>query len=204
MTNQCVLVSVIAVTFGFGSEPPVAVSATDPMNLALQEVHDLCAEETRLRIHHRKGHPRFAEIEERIAEIHTRALRDLETVARDGALDCSEEPRFGQPSYGIILQARAVNDIKANELLLYHARRVYRTRSTFRRLTTRGAGWFFRPNVDIPKGTRFVVACHQDAPEELENVKKGLMPNSDRARHPDRPYRTQIFNRLGKPLPPGA
>jgi hypothetical protein len=185
---------------GFGHDAPATVTKVDPVNSALQGVHDLCAERTRLRVHHREGHPRFAEIEREIAGIHGRALRELETVAMNAALKCCEEPIYGQPSYGIILDATCVDDIAANELLLFHADRVYRTSGTFRTLATVGEGWYFRPNVDIPNGSRFVVACVQDAPEEIENVRNGFMPNSVRARDPDRPYSTEIFGLDGQPL----
>lgn len=86
-----------------------------------------------------------------------------------------------------------MRNIDANELLLFHGQWVYRTSGEFAALKSPGEGWYFRPNVDIPKGARFVVACHQDAPEEIANVKAGFMPNSDRARDPYRPYRTEIF-----------
>ena len=202
MTSNFLLLSVVACTLGFSAETPAVATKADRINAAFQEIHDLCAERTRLRIHHQKGHPRFAEIERKIAEIHDRALRQFETVATDAVLECSEEPKFGQPSYGVILYATAIDDITAHELLLFHADRVYRTSGSFRKLATTGEGWYFRPNVNIPKGCRFVVACIQDAPEEIENVKNGFMPNSDRARDPNRPYRTEIFNRDGKPLSP--
>ncbi len=166
---------------------------------ALQEVHDLCAERTRLRIHHRDGHPRLAEIEQRLGDLHEGPLKELQTVASDASLACSEEPMYGQRSYGIILYATAVEDLAEDELLLYHADRVYRGTS-YPKLTTTGEGWYFRPQVAVPKGTHFVVACIQDAPEELERVRQGFMPNSDRARDPGRPYRTQIFRPDGRPL----
>ena len=197
------LLSVFVCALGCGDETTAAPPKADSINAALQEIHDLCAERTRLRIHHRKGHPRFAEIERRIAEIHGQALSEFEAVATDAVLECSELPMYGQPSYGVILYATSSDDIAANELLLFHADRVYRTRGSFQKLTTTGEGWYFRPEVDIPQGSKFVVACIQDAPEEIENVRNGFMPNSDRARDPDRPYRTEIFGRDGKPLPLG-
>lgn len=200
MTPAILLLSVAASVLGSGAPTPAAVSQADPLNSALQEVHDLCAERTRLWIHHRKGHPRFAEIERRITEIHGGALREFETVATDAALECSEEPLYGQPAYGVILHATSCDEIAADELLLFHADRIYRTRGAFRKLATTGEGWYFRTSVDVPKESRFVIACIQDAPEEVENVKNGFMPNSDRARDPDRPYRTEIFGRDGKPL----
>jgi len=204
MIRTFLLLSLLACRVGYGEEKPAAKTEVDPINTALQEVHDLGAERTRLRVHHREGHPRFAQIERRIAEIHDRALREYQTVATDAALDCSEEPRYGQPSYGVILFATSSDDIAAGELLLFHAGHVYRTRGRFRKLATTGAGWYFRPNVDIPKGTRFVVACIQDAPEEIDNVRKGFMPDSDRARDPKRAYRTQVFDRQGKPILQGV
>jgi hypothetical protein len=200
MTPSILFFSAIACVLGFGDDATATDTNDDSVNSALQEVHDLCAERTRLRIQHRMGHPRFTEIERKVAEIHDRALREFETVATNAILECSEQPLYGQPSYGIILYATSIDDIAANELLLFHADRVYRTRGSFRKLATTSEGWYFRPNVDIPKGSRFVVACIQDAPEEVENVRNGFMPNSDRARDPDRPYRTQIFGLDGKPL----
>ena len=198
--RNVLLMSMAVCAVGFGDETPDATNKADSINAALQEIHDLHAERTRLRIHHRKDHPRFAEIDREITEMHTRSLREFETVATNAALECSEEPGYGQPSYGIILYGTSIDDIATNELLLFHGGRVYRTHSSFPKLETTGAGWYFRPNVDIPKGSRFVVACIQDAPEEIENVRTGFMPDSDRARDPDRPYRTEIFSRNGKPF----
>ena len=202
MAPMLLLLSMLAFGPVFGDETLAAATKGDIINKALQEVHDLCAERTRLRIHHRDAHPRYAEIECRIAEIHDRTLREFETVATDAVVECSEEPLYGQPSYGVILYAIAIDDIAASELLLFHAAHVYRTRGSFPNLATTGAGWYFRPNANISNGTRFVVACIQNAPEEIENVKIGFMPNSDRARNPDRPYRTEIYRHDGKPLPP--
>ena len=174
-----------------------------PSNALLQEMHDLLSEQTRLQIHRRRSdHARVVEIDERLAEIHEKELGDFERVAEDAELECAEEPMYGQGSYGIILYAVATRDIHANELLLYHADGVYRTTGAFRELQTNGEGWYFRPNAEIPHGERFVVACIQDAPEEIENVKNGFMPDSDRARDPKRPYRTLIFGSDQKPIPP--
>jgi len=187
------------------------------INEALREVHELLAERTRAKLkltYFRKNaetvdadgskteslKQRLTTIANRIEKIHNTELASFEKVAENAGLANSEEPRFGQPSYGIILYATSVRDIDANELLMFHGDWVYRTNGEFAALDSPSAGWYFRPNVDIPKGTRFVVACHQDAPEEIENVKQGYMPNSDRARSPNRPYRTEIFGRDGKPL----
>ena len=205
MLPRFLLLWMVACGPAFGDETRTAATKGDPINKALQEVHDLCAERTRLRIYHPDpdGHPRFAEIEQRIAKIHDQTLRTFETVATDAILACSEEPRYGQPSYGVILYATAIDDIAANELLLFHGGRVYRTRGSFQKLATTGAGWYFRPNANIPNRTGFVVACIQDAQEEIENMKNGLPPDSDRARNPDRPYRTEIYRPDGKPVQPG-
>lgn len=200
MIPRYLVILLLACPTGLADETPGTPTEADPINSALQEIHNLRAERTRLRIHHRESHPRFAEIDTRIAAIHDDALRQFETVATSAALECSEEPRYGQPSYGVILYASSVEDIAANELLLFHAGRVYRAHGLFRKLTTTGAGWYFKPNVNIPEGTKFVVACIQDAPEEIQNVKNGFMPNSNRARQPHHPYRTEIFRRDGKPL----
>jgi hypothetical protein len=91
---------------------------------------------------------------------------------------------------------------KSQRVSLFHAGGVYRTSGAFRPLRTTGEGWYFRPNATIPAGEKFVVSCIQDAPEETQNVKKGFMPNSSRARDPQRPYRTVIFDRHNKPIPP--
>ena len=39
---------------------------------------------------------------------------------------------------------------------LGHGGRVYRTRGSFQKLATTGAGWYFRPNANIPNRTGFV------------------------------------------------
>ena len=198
---------------------PVANEA--PTAAVLHEMHDLCAERTRLDIRRpyferiierepsrreaataelQKIDERIAQIQDRLEEIERSELSEFECVARNAKLECSEEPLYGQPSYGIILYSNATEDIRKNELLLFHADGVYRTKGSFPKLTTgTGAGWYFRPNRDIPSGSRFVVACIQDAPEEIQNVKNGYMPDSDRARDPSRAYNTQIF--LGNERP---
>ncbi len=199
------LVLLVACLCGCVDQPQVTqrsitkISVT-PTDAVLQEIHDLCAEKTRLRIHHPPDHPRFDEIERRLAGIHEEEMGEYEPVADRASLDCSEEPAYGQPSYGVILRAIAIDNIRANELLLFHADRVYRSQGSFRKLNTDAEGWYFRPNADIPRGKRFVVACIQDAPEEIQNVKNGFMPNSDRARDPNRPYATQIFGSDDQPL----
>jgi len=201
------------------AEPGTPVACEAPTAAVLQEMHDLSAEHTRLDIRRRyferslKREPSRREastaqlqrIEERIAQIQDRLeaierseLGEFERVARNAVLACTEEPLYGQASYGIILHANAAGDIRENELLLSYAGAVYRTKGSFPKLTTTGAGWYFRPNRDIPSGSRFVVACIQDAPEEIRNVKNGNMPNSDRARDPSRAYNTQIFVKNGR------
>jgi len=205
-----------------------APSVTTPTDVVLQEMHDLLAETTKLRIDKRfqnqflaggkqvtgadrKHHARAAQeltritnrltaISSRLQEIHDKELGQFERVAEHAALACSEEPRYGQPSYEIILDAKSIRPIRANELLLFHAGGVYRTQGEFQPLRSTGQGFYFRPNVNVPNGQQFTVACIQDAAEEIANVKNGFMPNSDRARDPGRPYRTQIFGRDGKPL----
>jgi hypothetical protein len=208
------------------SQPPAetrSVSLPVPSLAVLQEMHDLHAERTRLVLKRRyfekltkKGptqdatatsnlqqiDDRLAEIVKRLETIHENELGQFERVAIGARLGCSEEPLYGQGSYGVILHAVAEREIKANELLLFHAAAVYRTAGTFQTLTTTGVGWYFRPNTTIPKGKRFVVSCIQDAPEEILKVKNGFMPDSDRARDPTRPYRTQIFGLDDKPIPP--
>ena len=221
--------SMLAV-WSIDEEVPAAAAAVDtaPTDEVLQEMHDLKAEVTRLNItrkHHRQfieGGRKFAGtntpdhaaavkeieiIDTRMAAINARQqqiqqneLGAMERVAEDVVLECSEEPRYGQPSYGIILYAKTTKPISANELMLFHASELYRTSGSFRPLATTGQGFYIRPNVDIPANQRLVVACIQDAPEELENVKNGFMPNSDRARDPNRAYGTQVFHRDGTPF----
>lgn len=199
---------------------PGTPAACEPSSAAvLQEMHDLSAERTRLDVKRRyfkrsierepsrreastaqlqRIDDRIAQIQERLEAIKRSELGEFERVAHNAVLECAEEPLFGQPSYGIILYANATGDIRENELLLFYASAVYRTQGSFPKLTTTGAGWYFRPNRDVPSGSRFVVACIQDAPEEIRNVKNGYMPNSDRARDPSRAYNTQIFVRNGR------
>lgn len=199
------------------------VTETAPSPVVLQEMHDLLSERTGLQVKKRYFEQftidgpaakesetfielsgienRLARIVTRLESIHQHELGPFERVAERAVLECHEEPLYGQSSYGIILYAVATHDIAAEELLLFHARGVYRTTGKFRALTTTGQGFYFRPNANIPRGERFVVACIQDAPEEIQNVKNGLMPDSDRARDPRRPYRTQVFGSDDRPIP---
>lgn len=200
------------------AEPGTPIAGEAPTAAVLQQMHDLCAERTRLAIKRRyyerkiqrepssrqastaelqRIDERLAQIQKRLEAIERSELGQFERVAGDAVLECSEEPQYGQGSYGIILYAGATGDIRENELLLYYASAVYRSKGAFPKLTTTGAGWYFRPNRDIPSGSKFVVACIQDAPEEIQNVSSGYMPDSDRARDPSRAYNTQIFMRNG-------
>ena len=206
----------------------VGQAPVHPADTILQEMHDLKAETTRLEIT-RKYHRKFIEggrqfegtdkpeyvkaareianIDKRLSDIANRLqhilqkeLGPLERVAKDVVHECSEEPLYGQPSYGVILYARSTTAISANELLLFHAGDIYRTTGVFRPLSTNGQGFYFRPNTEVAAGSQFVVTCLQDEPEEIANVKNGFMPNSDRARDPNRAYRTRLFNRNGTQL----
>ncbi len=161
-----------------------------PINNGLQEVHDLCAERTRLRIYHPDpvGHPRFAEIEQRIAKIHDQTLRTFETVATDAILACSEEPRYGQPSYGVILYATALMTLLAKRAslcsrgqCLSHPRLVPET-GDYR------CGLVLSAKCQHPQQDGFVVACIQDAPEEIENMEKRIAARLGPSTQPaDRP-----------------
>lgn len=196
---------------------------TAPSQAVLQEMHDLLSEQTRLKWErgyfeqfkkdgslddpHKRSElqrveARYAETVRRLETIHRKELGQFERVADGAGLFCQEESIYGQPSYGIVMYAFSTQDIATNELLLFHADGVYRTAGTFRPLTTTGNGFYFRPNANIPKESRFVVACIQDAPEEIQNVKNGFMPDSNRARDPQRPYQTQVFGKDDKPIPP--
>ncbi|MCM2373426.1 hypothetical protein [Aporhodopirellula aestuarii] len=201
-----------------------AVSETAPSPAVLQEMHDLLSERTRATLKRRyfaqftdddssakKSEAsdelkqiefRLAEIATRLETIHRNELGPFERVAEGAGLECHEEPLYGESSYGIILYAVATGDISAGELLLFHAEGVYRTTGSFQPLTTDGQGFYFHPNANIPKGERFVVACIQDAPDEIENVKNGFMPDSDRARDPRHAYQTRVFGSDGEPIPP--
>jgi hypothetical protein len=200
-------------------------SVAAPTPTVLQEMHDLRARRTRLEIRKRylgqsaeraaqqeapgtrelrQFDDRLNVIAERLETIHKSELGQFERVAEQAVLLCNEEPMYGQSSYGIILHAVAVRPIETKELLLFHAGGVYRTSGTFQKLTTTGVGWYFRPNAPVLKGEKFVVACIQDAPEEIQNVKNGFMPDSNRARDPSRPYRTQLFGSDDQPIPPGG
>ena len=82
--------------------------------------------------------------------------------------------------------------IEKDELLLFHAGDIYRTSGEFTPLKTTGVGFFFRPDREIAANKKFRVFCIQDASEEIENVKSGFMPDSDRARKPHRAYETEV------------
>jgi hypothetical protein len=91
-----------------------------------------------------------------------------------------------------VVQATATSDIKAGELLLYHAPGIYRVKDVRPKLTTKGECWYFKPDRDITAGKSFTIELIHDAPEELANVKAGFAPHTDRARDPARAYTTKI------------
>jgi serine/threonine protein kinase len=200
-----------------------------PSDAVLQEMHDLLAEETRLNLDLRyvqqfleggklydeadisrkqqnarrkeQLETRLQEITNRLKLIHESELGELRKVAENASLECSEEPLYGQSSYGVIVYAQTTERIQMDELLLFHAGALYRTRGTICPLRTTGSGFFLRPNVGIPADRHIALACIQDAEEENENVNNGFMPDSDRARNPSRAYRANVFDRQsGKPI----
>ncbi|MEZ5940942.1 MAG: M56 family metallopeptidase [Planctomycetaceae bacterium] len=203
--------------------------ADEAFNKALQELHALLAERTKLKLV-KKYHEqflkeddkndtagrraernkarseliriadRFDQIAGRIVDLHASELQNLEPVAEHAVLECSEEPRYGQPSYGVIVYALSTQPIAADELLLFYGEHVYRIKGEPFTLKTKSQGFYFRPNVSVAAHTRFVVSCIQDAPEEIENVRKGFMPNSDRARDPQRAYRTELYHPQGQKM----
>jgi hypothetical protein len=91
-----------------------------------------------------------------------------------------------------VVQATSTSDIKAGELLLYHAPGIYRVKDVKPKLTTKGECWYFKPDRNISAGRAFTIELIHDAPEELANVKAGLAPHTDRARDPARAYTTKI------------
>ena len=91
-----------------------------------------------------------------------------------------------------VVRATATADIKAGELLLYHAPGIYRVKDVRPKLTTKGECWYFKPDRDIAAGKAFAIELVHDAPEEIANVKAGFAPHSDRARDPGRAYATKI------------
>lgn len=91
-----------------------------------------------------------------------------------------------------VVQATTTADIKAGELLLYHAPGVYRVKDIKPKLTTKGECWYFKSDRDIAAGKAFMIELIHDAPEELANVRAGFMPHTDRARDPARAYTTKI------------
>jgi len=91
-----------------------------------------------------------------------------------------------------VVQATATADIKAGELLLYHAPGIYRVRDVKPKLTTQGECWYFKPDRGIAAGKAFTIELVHDAPEELANVKAGFAPHTERARDPGRAYTTKI------------
>ena len=91
-----------------------------------------------------------------------------------------------------VLHATATADMKAGELLLYHAPGIYRVKDIKPKLTTKGECWYFKPSRDIAAGKAFTIELIHDAPEELANVKAGFMPHTDRAHDPARAYKTKI------------
>jgi hypothetical protein len=209
----CVAGVYVAVILSGDNAPrskPVAVDEKPavPTDSVLQEMHDLRAELTRLdlklryyksvikrepkqRADHEEKHKKVSEqivaIHNHIETIQETELPGFERVTAYAALDCSEEE-----SYAIILRASATARIAKDELLLFHAGDIYRTSGEFTPLKTTDAGFYFRPDREIAANKKFRVFCIQDAPEEIENVKNGFMPDSDRARKPNRAYQTQV------------
>lgn len=91
-----------------------------------------------------------------------------------------------------VVRAAATADVRAGELLLYHAPGIYRVKDVRPKLTTQGECWYFKPDRDIAAGKGFTIELVHDAPEEVANVKAGFAPYTDRARDPARAYTTKI------------
>ena len=160
----------------------LAVHAADPSPGAMQEMFNLCAERTKLEL-------KLQYIEKRLAKLEKEQFAAFTRVADPAGCDYVEEIS------DIMYFARAKQDVRANELLLWHAPGIYRVKDSKPKLETNGECWYFRPDRDIKKGHRFTIVLIRDAPEESKNKAKGPMPRSVRGRDPERAYKTIIYPR---------
>ncbi len=83
-----------------------------------------------------------------------------------------------------VLMAKATGDIRARELLLYHAPGIYRVKDVRPKLTTEGECWYFLPDREIRKGEEFTII------PDYSRVASG--DEAIRGRDPTLPYKTEI------------
>ena len=174
-------VGLLAAVTALAAEPVPAGKAA-PTPDGMQEAFDLSVRQKRLRLE-------LDGVEKLLAKAEKEQFAGFERVATPTGSDYSELLSDN------VVYARATRDVRAGELLLYHAPGIYRVKDVRLKLTTKGECWYFRPDRAIAAGREFTIELIHDAPEEIANVAKGFAPHTDRARDPDRAYKTKIFTR---------
>lgn len=156
-----------------------AVEVDNPDTGAMQELFDLRVRQTRLKLE-------LDYVEKRMAALEKEQFARFDRVADPIGSE------YWESVSDMVLKAKANQNIRSDELLLYHAPGIYRVGDSRPKLRTKGECWYFRPDRDIRKGEEFSVVLVYDAPEELELKAKGFFPLTSRARDPERAYKTEI------------
>ena len=161
-------------------------AADAPSSEGRQELFGLSAQRNKLALERELIDRRLAALDKRLAELEKVEFAGFDRVADPTGTD------YWESISDTVLFATARQDIRKNELLLYHAPGIYRVNDVKPKLTTKGECWYFRPCRAIAKSQRFTIVLVYDAPEEIELKAKGFFPLTDRARDPDRPYTAEI------------
>ncbi len=175
MTSTKILVGLLLVTVvATGAD-----SVRNPNAEALQEMFDLSARRTKMLLE-------VDFINKRLAALETEHLSQFAKVAEPTGSE------YWESVSDDVVSACALEEISTGELLLYHPPGIYRVKEIKPKLTTEGECWYFRPNRNIRGGQEFSIVLVHDAPEELQYIAHGFAPHSNRARDPERAYKTKI------------
>jgi hypothetical protein len=158
-------------------QPDTGKTASSPSNM--QEAFDLSARRNKLLLE-------LQNVEKRLEKAEKEAFAGFERVATPTGSD------YWESISDNVVYAKAMRDIQKDELLLYHAPGIYSVKGLKPKLMTKGECWYFRPDRKIAAGQAFTIELIHDLPEEVEKVKKGFAPHTDRARDPARAYGTRI------------
>jgi hypothetical protein len=141
----------------------------------LQQLFELAARKGKIELELRY-------VERKIAELEQEQFAGFERVATPLSSD------YWESISDTVLVAKATGDIRAGELLLYHAPGIYRVKDVRPKLTTEGECWYFLPDRAIRKGEEFTII-----PEYSRGGSgDGGGEEANRGRDPMLPYKTEI------------
>jgi hypothetical protein len=128
--------------------PHAMAEASDLDNM--QQLFDLSVKQTRLRLD-------LQFVQKQLDDLEKKQFADFERVADPIGSEYSESIS------DMVLRAKATRDVRADELLLYHAPGIYRVKDTRPELATEGECWYFQPDREIKKGEAFTILPAESA-----------------------------------------